>query len=187
MPGGRVRMQGNGGNEFRIAELEVEGFHRFEKQGRTFSMGAALAVAQLDPDTGAVRVERCLVAWDVGLAINPLVVEGQLVGAAAQGIGGAVLEELGYDEAGQPIVTSFLDYAMATALDLPRVEAVVLELGRFAPAGRGLPVKGAGEAGIIGVGAAVANAVADAMPSHDGELRRLPLKPDVVCQLLKSD
>jgi CO/xanthine dehydrogenase Mo-binding subunit len=167
-----------------FSELGVEGLHRYEKQGRTFSMGGALVLASIDRDTGAPKVERCFVVWDVGRAINPLVVEGQLVGAAAQGIGGALFEELPYDEAGQPLATSFLDYAMATAQELPRIDAVVLELARDEDnPGLMFGAKGAGEAGIIGLGAAVANAVADAVPGGE-RVRRLPLGPEAVCHLL---
>jgi CO/xanthine dehydrogenase Mo-binding subunit len=167
-----------------LSELGVEGFHRFEKHGRTFSMGGALALASLDPDTGAATIERCFVVWDVGRAINPLVVEGQLVGAAAQGIGGALFEELPYDKGGQPLATSFLDYAMATAHELPRVEIILLELARADddPAAT-FGAKGAGEAGIIGLGAAVANAIADAVSPGEG-VRRLPLGPTEIRRLL---
>jgi CO/xanthine dehydrogenase Mo-binding subunit len=170
-----------------FVDLGVEGFHRFEKQGRTFSTGGNLVLASVDPDTGAATVERCLLVWDVGRAINPLVVDGQLVGAAAQGIGGALFEELPYDEAGQPLATSFLDYAMVTAQELPRVEAIVLEgaLGHDdSPLTFG--VKGAGEAGIIGLGAAVANAIADAVPGPD-RVRRLPLGPEAIRDLLTKE
>ncbi len=170
-----------------LSELGVEGFHRFEKQGRTFSMGGALVLATVDPDTGAARVERCSVLWDVGRAINPLTVEGQLVGAAAQGIGGALFEELPYDEAGQPLATSFLDYAMVTAQELPRVETIVLELaGAEDDSGSTFGVKGAGEAGIVGLGAAVANAIADAV-AGGAAVRRLPLTPGVICCLLAAE
>jgi carbon-monoxide dehydrogenase large subunit len=185
LPGAVARL---GDAELTFAELEVEGFHRFEKQGRTFSMGGALVVASIDPATGAAAVERCLVAWDVGRAINPLVVEGQLAGAAAQGIGGALFEELAYDDTGQPLVSSFLDYAIVTAGELPRLEAAILELGELGSSGptSSLPVKGAGEAGIIGIGAAVANAIADAIPTADVAFQRLPLKPELVWDALHS-
>jgi carbon-monoxide dehydrogenase large subunit len=181
--GGNAR---SGDREVRLSDLGIEGFHRFEKQERTFSMGGALAVASIDPATGAARVERCFVVWDVGRAINPLAVEGQLVGAAAQGISGALFEELAYDDAGQPLVTSFLDYGKVTAQEVPRVEAVVLELAREeGDPGLTSGAKGAGEAGIIGLGAAVANAVADAVPAGE-RLRGLPVSPEVIRRLLRE-
>jgi CO/xanthine dehydrogenase Mo-binding subunit len=173
-----------GERQIRLSSLGVEGFHRYERQGRTYSMGGALVVASVDAETGAVRVERCVVAWDVGRAINPVVVEGQLVGAAAQGIGGALFEELPYDDGGQPLATSFLDYVMVSAVELPRVETVILELAATTEDPSLIfGAKGAGEAGIIGLGAAVANAVANAVPRGD-ELRRLPLDAATVARLL---
>jgi carbon-monoxide dehydrogenase large subunit len=163
-----------------IAELGCEGNFRFEKQGRTYSMGAALVLAGVDPDTGGVSVERCVVACDVGRAINPMIVDGQIAGAAAQGIGGALLEELAYLADGQPISTSFMDYCMPTAAEVPRVESVVLELAReHANRSNPLGVKGAGEVGIVGIPAAVANAVAAALGAVDGVLE-LPVRPDRV-------
>jgi carbon-monoxide dehydrogenase large subunit len=185
LPGAVARVGGADDAELTFAELEVEGFHRFEKQGRTFSMGGALIAVSIDPATGAAVVERGLVAWDVGRAINPLVVEGQLVGAAAQGIGGALFEELAYDDSGQPLVTSFLDYPMVTAGELPPLEAAILELGEAGGSAASLPVKGAGEAGIIGIGAAVANAIADATGGSVPDLQRLPLKPESVWAALR--
>ncbi len=169
-----------------LAELGCEGHHRYEKHARSFSMGAALAVVTLDPDTGAVAVQDCILACDVGRAVNPLLVRGQLVGAAAQGLGGVLLEELVYDEQGQPLVTSFMDYCMPTAAELPRIDPVVLELPQHSPeSSNRLHVKGAGEAGIVGIGAAVANAVADAIGSNEA-VSQLPLSPDGVRSALSG-
>jgi carbon-monoxide dehydrogenase large subunit len=184
--GGVARARSTGAPPVALSELGVEGFHRFERHGRTFSMGGVLVVVSIDADTGATGVERCHVVWDVGRAINPLMVTGQLVGAAVQGIGGALFEELPYDELGQPLATSFLDYALLTAAEPPRVEPVVLELARGEhDPGLTFGAKGAGEAGIIGVGAAVANAVANAVPAGR-EVRRLPLGPEAIVRLLSA-
>jgi carbon-monoxide dehydrogenase large subunit len=142
-------------------------------------MGAALAVAHVDGETGCATVPRCVVACDVGRAINPQIIEGQIAGAATQGVGGALLEELAYSDEGQPLATSFMDYLMPTAAEAPAVEAVVLELPQHRPASANpLGVKGAGEAGIVGVGAAVANAVADALGARGAGLTALPLTPE---------
>lgn len=169
-----------------IADTGCAGSFRFEQQGRSFSMGAALAVVELDVGTGETRVRRCIVACDVGRAINPLIVEGQLVGAAAQGIAGVLLERLAYGPDGQPLVTSFMDYLMPTAAELPTIEALALELPkRRSDLANPLGVKGAGEAGIIGVGAAVANAVADAI-GGDTIIADLPITPERVLRLLRS-
>ena len=143
-----------------------------------------MAVVQVDDETGAVSVARCVVACDVGRAINPLLVRGQIAGAAAQGIGGALLEELAYDDIGQPVVTSFMDYCMPTAAELPQIDAVVLELPQHDPkSANGLRAKGAGEAGIVGIGAAVANAVADAI-GGEAFFPELPITPERVQESL---
>jgi carbon-monoxide dehydrogenase large subunit len=150
-------------------------------------MGAALAVVAIDKDTGGVDVRGCTVVCDVGRAVNPLLVRGQLVGAAAQGIGGILLEELVYDAQGQPLVTSFMDYCMPTAAELPQIEAVILELPQHSPeSSNRLRVKGAGEAGIVGIGAAIANAVADAIGA-DGPVGGLPIAPESMQEALSSE
>ncbi|MEA2196460.1 MAG: aerobic carbon-monoxide dehydrogenase large subunit [Solirubrobacteraceae bacterium] len=183
---GVVRDEARPEREVAIADCGCEGAFRYEQHGRSFSMGAAMAVVELEPETGAVSVRRCVVACDVGRAVNPLIVEGQLVGAAAQGLGGILLEELVYDSAGQPLVTSFMDYLMPTAAEVPRIEALVLELSKRGSAlSNPLGVKGAGEAGIVGVGAAVANAVADALGGAT-IVAELPITPERVLSLMRG-
>jgi carbon-monoxide dehydrogenase large subunit/6-hydroxypseudooxynicotine dehydrogenase subunit gamma len=127
-----------------------------------------------------------VLACDVGRAINPTIVDAQLVGAAAQGIAGVLLEEFAFDGDGQPVVTSFMDYCMPTAAELPRIEPIVLELQQHrAESSTPLGVKGAGEGGIVGIGAAVANAVADAL-GPDVRVERLPLTPERVRALARD-
>jgi carbon-monoxide dehydrogenase large subunit/6-hydroxypseudooxynicotine dehydrogenase subunit gamma len=127
-----------------------------------------------------VRVLRYLVASEVGRAINPALVEGQLRGGAAQGIGGALLEEFSYDEAGQPQAITFMEYQLPTAAEIPPIDVL---LAQAAPApGNPLGVMGAGEGGISGAGAAVASAVRDAL-GLDGSVGRLPLTPPRVRRL----
>jgi carbon-monoxide dehydrogenase large subunit len=133
---------------------------RFEKEVPSFSFGANLSLVEVDAGTGAVRVLRHLVAFDVGRAINPTLLRGQLAGGAAQGIAAALWEEIAYDEDAQPLSTSFVDYRMPTAAELPEIEIEVLEIPY---AGNPLGVKGGGEAGVAGAPAAIANAAADAL------------------------
>jgi carbon-monoxide dehydrogenase large subunit len=154
---------------------EVSG--RFEKPHPSFSFGASLSVVAVDPETGRVTPERHVVLHDVGRAVNPALVEGQLAGAAVQGVGGALLEELPYDETGQPLAVSFADYRLPTVLEAPPVEVVIVERP---VAGNPLGLKGAGEGGIVGAPAAVANAVADALPEGSEEPLALPLTPQRV-------
>ena len=147
---------------------------RFEVSRMTYPYGAHAAVIEVDPETGQVRVLRYLVAYEVGRAVNPMLVEGQLRGGVAQGIGGALMEEFGYDDAGQPQAISFIEYRMPTAAEVPPVDVL---LSQDAPApDNPLGVMGAGEGGINAVGAAVANAVRDAL-GLAGSVGQLPLTP----------
>ena len=147
---------------------------RFEVSHMTYPYGAHAAVVEVDTGTGQVRVLRYLVAYEVGRAINPMLVEGQLRGGVAQGIGGALLEEFGYDDAGQPQAISFIEYRMPTAAEVPPVDLIV---SQDAPApGNPLGVMGAGEGGVNAAGAAVANAVRDAL-GLAGSVGQLPLTP----------
>lgn len=145
---------------------------RFDVTHMTYPYGVHIAVVEVDPGTGGVRVLRYLVAYEVGRAVNPTLVEGQLRGGAAQGIGGALLEEFGFDESGQPLATTFMDYRMPTAAEVPPIDVLVLQ---EAPApGNPLGVRGAGEGGVSAAGAALASAVRDAL-GLAGSVGRLPL------------
>jgi len=153
---------------------------RFEVSHMTYPYGVHAAVVEVDAGTGQVRVLRYLVAYEVGRAINPMLVEGQLRGGVAQGIGGALFEEFGYDEAGQPQAITFIEYRLPTAAEIPPVDVL---LSQDAPSpGNPLGVMGAGEGGINAVGATVANAVRDALGLAGG-VGQLPLTPARVCAL----
>jgi len=156
---------------------------RFEVSHMTYPYGAHAAVVEVDPETGQVRVLRYLVAYEVGRAVNPMLVEGQLRGGVAQGIGGALLEEFGYDDAGQPQAISFVEYRMPTAAEIPAIDLLI---STDAPApGNPLGVMGAGEGGVNAVGGAVANAVRDAL-GLAGSVGRLPLTPARVRELYEE-
>lgn len=190
---GTVRVRGAGANAVDFAEVwraaqpgsswlrtgEPAGLsarHRFSVEHMTYPYGAHICVAEVDPGTGGVQVLRHLVAYEVGRAVNPTLVEGQLRGGVAQGVGGALLEQFRYDEAGQPQVTTFMDYLMPTASEIPDVEVVVCE---DAPAATNpLGVRGAGEGGLTGAGAAVASAVSDALGLPT--MTQLPLTPELI-------
>jgi carbon-monoxide dehydrogenase large subunit len=165
----------------RLAAAGVVGEGRFEKAVPSFSAGANLSLVEIDRETGAVRLLRHVVAFDVGRVVNPTLLHGQLEGGAVQGIAGALWEELPYDEAAQPLVTSFVEYLMPTAADLPPIDVVVLE---FPSPGNPLGVKGGGEAGVAGAAAAVANAVADALGARGALVLELPLTAARVSSLL---
>ncbi len=135
----------------------------------------------VDVETGAIAVERYFVAADVGRAINPMIVEGQLIGGVVQGIGGTLLEELVYDAAGQLRTGSFADYLLPSVHEAPPITTLVLEQTR-AP-GNVLGVKGVGEIGPSGVAAAIGNAVARALGTSHG-INALPLTPERVLAAL---
>jgi carbon-monoxide dehydrogenase large subunit/6-hydroxypseudooxynicotine dehydrogenase subunit gamma len=144
-----------------------------------YPYGVGLGQVEVDPETGAVHVLRYFVAYEIGRAVNPLLVKGQIVGGAAQGLGGALMEELTYDVNGQPTATSFVDYMMPTASEVPEVATLICE---DAPTPTNpLGAKGAGESGIMPVGAVVAGAVEDAL-GVTGVVTRLPAHPARVCE-----
>ncbi|MGP3911410.1 xanthine dehydrogenase family protein molybdopterin-binding subunit [Nonomuraea sp. 10N515B] len=156
----------------------------FEVEHMTYPYGVHVALAEVDQGTGGVRVRRYLVAYEVGRAINPTLVEGQLVGGVAQGIGGSLMEEFRYDDNGQPLAATFMDYLVPTAAETPRVETIVTE---DAPSpGNPLGVKGAGEGGLSAAGGAIANAVRDALGLRGG-VGALPLSASRVIELLSAD
>jgi len=156
---------------------------RFEVSHMTYPYGAHAAVVAVDPGTGQVRVLRYLVAYEVGRAVNPTLVEGQLRGGVAQGLGGALFEEFSYDDAGQPQAITFIEYRMPTAAEVPPVDLLV---SQDAPSpGNPLGVMGAGEGGVNAVGAAVANAVRDALGLAGG-VGQLPLTPARVRELWEA-
>lgn len=165
-----------------LPELEETAY--FNSNKLTHSYGVHLAHVAVDPETGTVEVLKYLVVEDVGRCINPLLVHGQAVGAAVQGIGGTLLEELVYGENGQLLTTTFRDYALPSSTDVPAIETVVLE---EAPSPLNpLGVKGAGEGGIVGTGAVLANAVSYALSSLGVEVKELPLSPDRVRALIRD-
>jgi carbon-monoxide dehydrogenase large subunit len=152
--------------------LRAEGWFRADHMNYPYGIHAA--VVRIDEDTCAVAVERFVVACDIGRAINPMLVDGQLAGGAAQGIGGALFEEFVYDAAGQPLATTFADYLMPTCAEIPPIEVLLTE---DAPSPQNpLGVKGAGEGGINAAGAAIAAAVDDAL-GRPGAVTRLPITP----------
>ncbi|MGI8507113.1 MAG: xanthine dehydrogenase family protein molybdopterin-binding subunit, partial [Solirubrobacteraceae bacterium] len=181
LPGGLVRPRGQPSGGVTVAELRCEGAFRYEHPAPTFDMGATMALVGVDPDTAAVSLQRLVVCQDVGRMVNPQLVDGQFVGGAAQGVAGTLLERFAYDESGQPLVTSFMDYLMPTSVEVPPIDTVALELPHHDPAtAHPLGVKGSGEAGVVSTGAAIANAVADALGGAEHRLTTLPLRPEML-------
>jgi aerobic carbon-monoxide dehydrogenase large subunit len=161
--------------------LSVDGWFRVEHQ--VYPYGIHFAVVRIDRDTGGVHVERYAIAYDIGRAINPALVQGQIVGGFVQGLGGALLEEFTYNERGDPLATTFADYLMPTAREAPEVDVMLREdyLSPLNPLG----IKGAGESGITGVGAALASAIDDAI-GMPGAVTQLPVTPQRLKAILNG-
>ena len=152
--------------------LRAEGW--FHTAHQVYPYGTHLAVVKVDPHSGAVAVERYIIGYDVGRAINPMLVEGQIMGGFVQGLGGALMEDFRYSERGDPLSVTFADYLMPTAREIPAVEIILTE--NFPANLNPLGIKGAGESGITAVGAAIANAVEDAI-GMPGAITELPITP----------
>jgi len=161
--------------------LWAEGF--FNPTDTVFPYGVHIAQVRVDPGTGGIKVERFMVAYDVGRSVNPAMVEGQLVGGCLQGLGGALYEEFAYDERGQPLAVTLADYLLPTMGEAPEVECLITE---DAPSPLNpLGIKSAGEGGINGVGAAIAGAVNEAI-GIPGAVTRLPITPQRVRDILRA-
>lgn len=161
--------------------LEATAF--FEAPNFTSCFGTHACVVEVEPQTGEVRILRYVAVDDIGRAINPMIVEGQLHGGLAQGIGQALMEEASYDAAGQPLAASFLDYATPRATDLPRFE---VELTETPSTVNPLGARGIGEAGTVAAPPAVVNAVLDALAPLGVRHLDMPLTPHKVWRAIRE-
>ncbi len=163
--------------------VAIEATAYFKPLRAVYSSGIYASVVEVDVETGLVQVMRSVLGHDCGVVLNPMIVEGQMYGAFAHGIGNALYEEAAYGEDGQPLSTSYLDYALPTAMEVPRPELFhVVSPSPLNPLG----VKGAGEGGLIPVPAAIANAVEDALRPFGSRITRLPLTPARVVAALHA-
>lgn len=169
--------------EAEMADLDVS--YTFKQPNITYAYGTAAALVEVDPDTGSVTIHKYVIVSDVGKVINPAIVEGQMIGGMAQGLGGVLLEELIHDEQGQLLTTTFADYLLPTAHEMPR--QVVVRIREDSPSPLNpLGVKGAGEGGIVPAGAVLANAIADALAPLGVEVSSLPLTHDRIRALVRA-
>jgi carbon-monoxide dehydrogenase large subunit len=150
----------------------------------TFPSGCHIAEVEVDPETGVTRLVSYVAVDDAGNVISPAIVEGQIMGGIAQGVGSVLGERIVYDEGGQLVTSSFMDYAMPRADDLPSI--AVLTHACPSPRNR-LGVKGVGEAGTTGAIPAVANAVIDALRARGVSRLDIPLTPERVWLSMQSD
>ncbi|MCC7283886.1 MAG: xanthine dehydrogenase family protein molybdopterin-binding subunit [Acetobacteraceae bacterium] len=163
---------------------QLDAAEEAEIKAHTFPNGCHMAEVEVDPETGMVDILRYIVVDDVGHALNPLIVRGQVQGGVAQGIGQAVLERTAYDpESGQLVSGSFMDYALPRADDLPDIEVELIEIPC---ATNPLGVKGAGEAGAVGSPPAVINAIVDALVPAGVRHVDMPATPETLWRSIQA-
>jgi carbon-monoxide dehydrogenase large subunit len=163
-------------------EPGLEAVGRYTPPPFTWGNSCHIVTCEVDRDTGVVTLLRYVVSEDCGVMINPMIVEGQVAGGVVQGIGGVLLEYIAYDDDGNPMSTTFLDYTLPTAHDVPTIEYGHMETPAPNPGGH----KGVGEGGAIGSVPAVFNAVADALAQVGATVRAMPLNPDTVLAALDA-
>ena len=164
-------------------EAGLEEAYYWEPQTVTWSYAAHVAIVEVDPEIGRVRIDKYVVAHDCGVVVNPLLVEGQIAGGTAQGIGGILLEELSYDESGQLLTGSLADYLVPTADDIPDMQM----LHQHSPSPLNpLGVKGVGEGGAVAPPAAIANAICDALSPLGIEFNATPIKPEQIVKAFRA-
>jgi carbon-monoxide dehydrogenase large subunit len=156
---------------------------RYEPPPLTHSNATHAAEVEVDEETGKVTVVRYVVVEDCGTILNPTIVDGQIQGGVAQGIGGALYEEIVYDENGQLVTGTLMDYLPPTAADVPRVDIAHIETPSPYTEGG---IKGMGEGGVIAAPAAIANAVADALSEFSPRVNRVPLTPERVLTMIDA-
>jgi carbon-monoxide dehydrogenase large subunit len=167
----------------RDAEIELSASTVYRPGPVTWAAGVHAAVVAVDVPTGVVEVLRFVVAHDCGRVVNPAIADGQVVGGVMQGIAGALYEEIVYDEGGQLLTGSFMDYSLPTAAEMPEFALAHVDVPSPLNA---LGVKGLGEGGAIGPPAAVANAVEDALAELGVVVRTCPLSPSRVRELVRE-
>jgi carbon-monoxide dehydrogenase large subunit len=182
-----IKAVGPAGKSVALTELSTAGIcadGAFLSKKHTYTYGSHAAHVAVDPKLGHVELIDYVVVADCGRIINPLTVHGQTVGSVVQGLGGAIMEHLVYDEDGQLLTGSLADYLIPTASDFPNIRAVMLE--HHPSPINPLGAKGAGEGGIIAAGGVMANAVANALSSLGVEPRELPLTPSRIWELVQA-
>ena len=177
---GEIVRAGGGGPSISLGELArsipngLSAGDTFESAHMVYPYGVHIAAVRVDAGTGGVTIERYSITYDIGKAVNPALVQGQIAGGLAQGVGGALFEEFLYDENGEPLSVTFADYLMPTAREIPELSILITE---DAPSPLNpLGLKGAGEGGANPVGAAIASAIDDAL-QQPGAVTRLPVSP----------
>jgi len=164
-------------------EAGLEATRYWEPPTVTWSYAAHVAIVEVDPETGHIKIDKYVIAHDCGTVVNPLLVEGQIAGGTAQGIGGILLEEIGYDADGQLLTGSLTDYLVPTASDIPDMQMI----HQHSPSPLNpLGVKGVGEGGAVAPPAAITNAICDALSMFGVEFNATPITPERVVQAVRG-
>jgi aerobic carbon-monoxide dehydrogenase large subunit len=148
-----------------------------------YSNGTAVAEVEVDAETGLTRVLNVTLAHDCGRMVNPTMVDGQVIGGFAHGLGNALFEQMVFDDAAQPLSTTFADYLLVTASEMPQVSVVHSESPSPLNA---LGVKGVGESGVIPAASAIASAIDDALASFGVHVDRAPISPQALKAMIKA-
>jgi carbon-monoxide dehydrogenase large subunit len=164
------------------AREELSATYTYDPINGTTAAATHIAVVEVDPVTCFVRILKFIVAEDCGRLINPMIVDGQVHGGVAQGIGAALFEELIYDEEGQLLTASLVDYVIPSASEVPMMDVVHVESESAAAGG----FRGMGEGGTIGAPAAIANAIADALSPLGIGVSILPMTPERIFRLMEQ-
>jgi carbon-monoxide dehydrogenase large subunit len=164
------------------ARQELEASYTYDPINGTTAGATHLVAVEVDPASGFVKIHSYVVAEDCGRIINPMIVDGQVHGGVAQGIGAALYEEMIYDEDGQLLSASLVDYIIPSAVEVPAMKVVHIESESAVSGG----FRGMGEGGTIGAPAAVANAIADAISELDINISILPMTPQRIFALLEQ-
>lgn len=199
LEGGRIFVRGSADRALTFPAIMQAGLPTFAGPGRgepvfeatsyasvptvTFAHAVHVAVVDVDPETGAVKLLRYVVAHDCGRVVNPMLVDGQIHGGVAQGIGGGLYEAIRYDEAGQLLTGTLMEYHMPTADEVPFIDTIHME---SRSSRNPLGVKGVGEGGAISPPAAIANAVEDALQPFGIKITTAPLTPSLIRSLLSK-
>src|SRR5215213_5890744 len=170
MKDGRIEVAGAPGS----VEPGLESLQNFIPSALTYGIGCHAVEVEVDIETCGVRILRYVVVNDSGTVINPMIVEGQIVGGVAHGIGNALLEWMGYDEQAQPITTTFADYLLPGAMEVPNIE---VQMREFPSPLNPLGVKGVGEAGCVPAGGAIISAVENALAPFGFRINEIPVTP----------
>ena len=201
MEGGVVRVLGRQGQQLSFADIAkmasgrpgfslpkgvepgLQATHYFAPPQAAYSNGSHVAEVEVDPETGLITILRYIVAHDCGRLVNPLLVDGQIQGGVAHGIGNALLEQMRYDEDGNPLTTSLADYLLPEAGNVP--DCIITHMESPSPLNP-LGVKGAGEGGTIPAPAAIIAAVEDALRPFGVRITETPILPERLCNLIDA-